>query len=370
MNAVKIVLAGIVFGTSAQAGGIDRSGQLLNPLFNEGTYGELRFGYTQPSLDGQDLITGGSIGNVAGNFESPGFGFKMDLTEKWSFSIIGAEDFGADIRYPGLPQASAFGGTTAITNGYSITLLGRYKFDDNWSVYGGPRVNRQDGQIRLNGLAYGPIAGYSVDLDDDIGFGFAIGTAYERKEIGLRVALTYNSRIRHDFDTREALRGIPLGLPTTTNTDMPQSVNLDFQTGIAPDWLVFGSIRWAEFSEFLVDAEVFVDLTGVGLVELDNIFTYTLGVAHQFNENWAGSVGYIYEEPGERVVSPLSPYTGLQGIRVGAQYTYEQIQVSAIVLYTRPGNALPGTGVPERVARGDFRDNSTWTGGLSIGYTF
>lgn len=370
MNAAKYALAGLIIGTTAQAGGIDRSGQLLNPLFNEGTYGELRFGYTQPDVTGRGLITGQSIDNVAGGFESPGFGFKMDVGEKWSFSILGTEDFGADIRYPGNPRTTEFGGTTAITNGFSVTILGRYKFDENWSVYAGPRFNRQDGQIRLNGIAYGPVAGYSVELDDDIGVGYVIGGAYERKDIGLRVALTYNSRIRHGFDTQEFFNGVPAALPETVNSDLPQAINLDFQTGVAPDWLIFGGIRWAEFSEFLVEPTLFRELTGVGLVELEDITTYTLGVAHRFTEKWAGSAAFIYENPRTRIVSPLAPYTGLQALQLGAQYNINNVELAAIVRYSRPGNALPGTGVPIRIARADFRNNNAWTGGVRIGYYF
>lgn len=370
MNALKFALAGIIVGTSAQAGGIDRSGQLLNPIFRDGTYGQLSFGYSQPSVDGTDAITGRPISNVAKGFPSPGFGFKTDINDSWSVSILGAEDFGADIEYPGLPQASALGGTIATTNGYSVTVLARYKFDENWSTHGGARFNRQDGKISLNGLAYGSLAGYLVELDDDIGVGYVIGGAYERREIGLRVALTYNSKISHKFDTQESLSGVPISLPTTTDTDMPQSVNLDFQSGIAKDWLVFGSIRWAEFSQFLVEPIMFERLTGVGLVELEDTTTFTLGVAHRFTENWAGSASFIYEEPQTRVVSPLSPYTGLQAVQLGAQYTVDNIEVSAIVRYSRPGNALPGTGVPTRVPRADFADNEVWTGGVQIGYTF
>ncbi|MEM1360382.1 MAG: outer membrane protein transport protein [Pseudomonadota bacterium] len=370
MHAAKLALAGIFCTTSAFAGGIDRSGQLINPLFRDGTYAEVTYGYSQPDMTGTDLITGGSTNNVAHGFDSPSFGFKTDITDQVSFSILGAEDYGADIRYTTDPRTSALGGTKAITNGYTITFLGRYKFNENFSVHGGLKVNRQDGQITLDGLAYGPLAGYNVQLDDDIGFGGVIGAAYERKEIGLRVALTYNSKIRHEFDTNETQNGMPLGPQSTTTTDMPQSVNLDFQTGVAPDWLVFGTIRWAEFSEFLVEPVVFERLTGVGLVELEDVVTYTLGVAHQFNENWAASVAYIYEEPGERLISPLSPYTGWQAVQLGARYSIQQWELSAIFRYSMPGNAVAGVGSPTRTPRAEFDDNRVVTGAFRVAYNF
>ncbi len=57
------------------------------------------------------------------------------------------------------------------------------------------------------------------------------------------MALTYYSKIAHDLDTDETspLRQRRLRPQnTTTDVDTPQSVQLDFQTGVAPKTLVFG----------------------------------------------------------------------------------------------------------------------------------
>ncbi|MCV6597226.1 MAG: hypothetical protein OIF40_09120 [Mangrovicoccus sp.] len=372
MRAAKLALAGLIMGTSVQAGGLDRSGQPIYPLFRDGTYAEATYLYNKPSVDGRDLVVPGPIGNVADDFAMFNFAFKHDLSEKISFAIIGAEDFSADVVYPVGFQPSGLGGTMATSNGYSITALGRYKFDENWSVHGGLRANRQDGLVGLGGLAYGPLNGYAVKFDDDVAFGYVLGGAYERKDIALRVALTYNSRIRHKFDTNEFLRGMPIGSQgTKTESDTPQSVNLDFQTGVAPGWLVFGTVRWAEFSEFELRPEVFTALTGQSLVDLENYITYSLGFAHRFNEKIAGSMAFIYEEPGERLVSPLSPRTGQQALQLAGVYNVtEKVELTGILRYTRVGNAQPGTGLNGRVARADFRDNNVLTAGLRIGYYF
>ena len=44
-----------------------------------------------------------------------------------------------------------------------------------------------------------------------------------------------------------------------TPIDPPQSVNLDFQTGIAKDTLLFGQIRWVDWSNTPIDIPPAVD---------------------------------------------------------------------------------------------------------------
>jgi len=372
MRAAKLALAGIIAGTSVHAGALDRSGQPVSPLFRDGTYAEFTYLHTKPSVDGTDLLVPGSIGNVADEFGMFNFAFKHDISDKVSFAVIGAEDFSADIVYAGNPLATAFGGTSGISNGYSLSGVGRYKFDDNWSVFAGLRANRQDGLVSLGGLAYGPLNGYAVKFDDDIGLGYIVGGAYERKDIALRVALTYNSAIKHKFDTREYLNLNPIGdLVSQTDSETPQSINLDFQSGVAPGWLVYGGVRWVEFSGFELRPDVFDSITGQSLIDLENVFTYTLGVAHRFNEQFAATGAFIYEEPGERVISPLSPRTGQQALQVAAVYSpTEKVEITGILRYTRVGNAEPGTGLVQRETRAFFSGNDAITAGIRIGYTF
>ena len=69
---------------AALAGGIDRSGQGISPLFEAGGYAELSFGYVRPSLSGNDVAAfgGSAIGNVASSFMVPSFA----LPTKWSLT--------------------------------------------------------------------------------------------------------------------------------------------------------------------------------------------------------------------------------------------------------------------------------------------
>ena len=122
---------------------------------------------------------------------------------------------------------------------------------------------------------------------------YLVWVAYEKPEIALRVALTYNSKISHDFDTveRSALTG-GVDLAGTTTVESPQSVNLEFQSGVAKDTLVFGSIRWVDWSNYVIDPTYYTPPSPLVSYDSDTV-TYTLGVGRRFNEHWEGAGGMM-----------------------------------------------------------------------------
>ncbi|MDZ4095159.1 MAG: outer membrane protein transport protein [Paracoccaceae bacterium] len=353
---------------AASAGGIDRSGQGIGALFEKGNYFEFSLGAINPSLTGTDVAAfgGGSTGSVADDFVVGTLSYKRDLTETLSAALIFDQPFGADILFA--PTSVALGGTNATAETYALTGLLRYKLNGGFSVHGGIRAQRARGSIGLKGLAYGPVNGYNVTLATDTAFGYVVGVAYEKPEIALRVALTYNSEIDHDFDTVETLGGNIIGV-TATEVTTPQSVNLDFQSGVAKDTLVFGSVRWTDWSKFLIDPATFTNVTGGGLVSLDDSVTYTLGVGRRFTENWSGALSFAYEDPKDRLVSPLAPSTGRKSVSLAAIYTKDAIKVTTGVSYIKLGNAFAETGTPD-VARSEFNDSDAVAFGVKVGYSF
>lgn len=364
------------------AGGIERAPQSLNALFEDGNYVELSFGGVDPTVEGTD-IAGFDTGDVAQGYGFTGFAYKHQFTPEFSGALIVEQPFGADIRYPSAIDGGSpvLGGTLARVDSTTFTALGRYKMPNNFSVHGGIRGSRADAKVSLNGLAYGPVSGYDVQLDSDTGIGWVAGAAWEKPEIAARVSLTYNSEIEHEFRTTETgplvdpdgpgpIPAVPLLDGTSTTTvNTPESWNLEFQTGVAPDTLVFGSIRWVNWSEFRVDPARFVTVTGGGLVELEDTTTFTLGVGRKFTENWSGSAAFTYEKAGDDLVSPLAPTNGRKGITLAAIYTQGPMKISTGINYTKLGDATPETGTPD-TARASMEDNHAWGAGVRIGYSF
>ena len=77
--------------TAATAGGLDRSGQGIGIIFEEGNAVELSFGQITPSVTG--IASGLNLGGVgSGNMASPytqvGLGFKYQVKDNLSLSLI------------------------------------------------------------------------------------------------------------------------------------------------------------------------------------------------------------------------------------------------------------------------------------------
>ena len=370
--------------TAAAAGGLDRTGQPITLLFEKGNYAEFSVGRAQPDVTGTDVTNlnpfGTPSGEVAQDFTQFGAGLKYQLNDQVSFALIYDQPWGSDVSYPTAdanpttPGSILLGGTEAFADSDALTGLVRYQFNDTWSIHGGLRYQRIDGRIRLRGAAYGPYSGYDIALDRDAAVGWVAGAAYEIPDIALRVALTYQSEIEHDFASTETLAGLPGSLTGTKDVKTPQSVNLDFQSGIAEDTLLFGSIRWADHSETQLlttaIATPFGTLPSANLIDLSDTITYNLGVARQFSENWAGSVSLGYEAAdSDDLVSPLAPTNGFKSISLGLQYTQGNMKVSGGVRYTDLGDAFAETGTPD-VARAAFTDNDAVSFGLKVGFYF
>ena len=79
----------------------------------------------------------------------------------------------------------------------AFTGLAKYNATDRFSVYGGLKIESLKGSITINAL--NPALNYNLSVNNDYKVGYVAGAAYEIPDIALRVALTYESGIEHDF---------------------------------------------------------------------------------------------------------------------------------------------------------------------------
>jgi long-subunit fatty acid transport protein len=101
---------------------------------------------------------------------------------------------------------------------------------------------------------------------------------------------------------------------STTEVTMPQSINLDFQMGVAPKTLVFGSARWANYDGWEIETDGFSGVTGVPLAAKDyDIYTFKLGLGRQFTERWGGAVQATWEPASTSRSARSTPMTGCSG---------------------------------------------------------
>jgi len=359
---------------TAQAGGLDRSGQDIGIIFESGNRLELSYGNVRPDLTGRDFL-GNNVDNVAKSFGNASAGLRYELSPKVSVAVVVDEPYGSDVFYEGDPATTMFGGTTAIVDSFAVTALARYKFNDSFSLHGGMRYQELSASVDLRGLAYGGLNGYRAEFDKDGAVGFVVGAAFERPEIGMRVALTYNSKITHDLATRESMSGTLIS-QGTTEIVTPETLNLEAQTGIAADTLLFGSIRYARHEDTQVsptffDASVDPTLSGSSITDIENTTDIEIGIGRRFSDKFAAQVaiGYLASSS-DSLVSPLTPTNGSRYISVGGSYVLnESVTLSGGVRYTKFGDAYAATGTPD-VARAQFNDNSAVSAGFKVAYTF
>ncbi|GGX62119.1 membrane protein [Tateyamaria omphalii] len=380
MKTRLLTVAALLASTaSAHAVGLDRSGQRIGILFEEGNRVELSFGYTNPSVEGRSQnnplfgpLANQPIDNVGDNFLIWNLGLKYDFNDKLSFAIISDEPYGSDVFYPGNPAASVLGGTGATVDSNAVTALARYKFNDNWSVHGGLRYQEVSAGVTLGGVAFRGLNGYSGNFASDGDVGYVVGAAYEIPAIALRVALTYNSSTTHNLPTTEFVGAAQISAPgATTDVDTPESINLDFQTGIAQDTLLFGSLRYARYSDTVVAPTGFVSVNPSGgpLTDLEDGYDFEIGVGRRFNEKWSASIAAGFSTVGDdNLVSPLGPNNGSRHVAVGAKYDVnDQFAISGGVRYTILGDAVSSPG-GNPVA--DFDGNNAVSFGIKFAYKF
>jgi len=368
---------------AAQAGGIDRSGQSVQALFEKGNYVELSFGTVSPSVSGSVATPFGQrvSGNMTDNYWQVGAAYKRQVNEQLSYAIIYDQPFGADVQYSGTSvafagsaDATALGnitagnypiaGTNATFDADAITGLVNYRFANGLGFHGGLRVQK----VSAN-AAVPLVATYSVTGSEDEGVGYVAGISYEKPEIALRVSLTYNSTIETTLRTTETT--VALGTNTSkTKVETPESINLEFQSGIAKDTLVFGSVRWVNWSGFTISPQDYQTLTGGPFLSYtSDVYTYTLGVGRRFTKAVSGSLSVSYEDNDDgSPVSNLGPTSGKLGFTLGGRYENDNGMIlSGGVNYTFIGDAVTTIGA---LPRTKFKNNDAIGVGFKVAYRY
>ncbi|MDP2082602.1 MAG: outer membrane protein transport protein [Pseudotabrizicola sp.] len=356
---------------SAQAGGLERTTQSMALLFERGNYAELSFGSVKPRVSGVGAAAnpgsptpGVPSGDMSGDYTQLGMAVKTAINDRLDFALILDTPFGAKVNYPMTGYFAS--GATADLKTSALTAVVRYKVGESFSVIGGLRSQTLEAVARVPF-----VAGYSVVGEQDRGLGYVVGVAYEKPEIALRVALTYNSKIKHNVATAEFF-GLAGPFRSNTVIETPKSVNLEAQSGIAKDTLLFGSIRWVDWSAFSIAPQQYVGATGRPLVSYDNdTTTYTIGLGRRFNENWSGAVSVNYEKQSGGFAANLGPTDGRLGVTLGGTYTRDNMKITGGVSYVDIGDADTTLApVALGLPAGNFRGNKAIGVGMKVGFTF
>ncbi|MGE7369180.1 OmpP1/FadL family transporter [Neorhizobium sp. NPDC001467] len=326
----------------AFAGGLERGGYNIDLLFDPSSVAaEAATTFVAPDRELKNVVDdpglvaappgprpGGNLNglsdtaNDSENYWTTRLGIKGGV-ENADCMFDYSQPWGAHLK-PGRNWAGANQNIETKVNSRNYALTCSYRFD------AGP------GQLRLIGGAfYQEVYGFKerlvqdltglppiltggrtgigrLDLEGD-GWGWRAGVAYEIPEYALRASLVYNSEVKLDDITGTLnLSQVPLPLPNGGvlpvygSQAMPDSLELKLQSGIAPDWLAFGSVKWTDWSQlqrvtFSCNVPGAPTLCGPGIVatSLDlgyrDGWTISGGIGHKFNEQWSGAVSLTWD---------------------------------------------------------------------------
>lgn len=279
---------------SVHAGGFSRGTADTDILFEDGNFNmRTSVTYVAPTRKySVNPMNPGLIGvNYSDSYAIPSAAVKFKLTDNLSCAGTLTESYGGSATWP---QSSG--------------TLGKLNEDFTMYEYGltcGVKYDLSKGRIWFIGGVYNEVTDYNllagappttangtigVDLHDS-NFGWRAGVAYEIPEIAFRTQLMYRSGVNINATGTATYFGAPAG-PATGTAQFPQSVELKAQTGIAPGWLAYGSVKWTNWSvtQQLVLNVPALSLNSGNLYFWRDGWTVTGGIGHKFNDQVSGTL--------------------------------------------------------------------------------
>lgn len=266
-------------------------------------------------------------------------------------------------------------GTNVEIRTNNVTALVGAKFGEkrNFQIYGGPAAQHLTGEVHLRGIAYQAAQGYDARISPDTAVGWVAGVAYSKPEIALKAALTYRSEIDHETSIAEvfpnvALRGLEPATTKGFEVTLPESYNLDFQTGINPTTLLTAKVRYVPWSDFNIKPTRYTEVTGLPIISYsDDQWSGEVGLGKKINDKLAvsGSVGY--DSGAGNPASTLGPIEGYWSLGLGAKYNVTpEWSVSVGGKYLKFGDATAH--LPNGMTAGEFSDNDGFIAGVKLAY--
>lgn len=288
-----------------------------------------------------------------------------------------ATTLGGALNAAAAVEAQRGEGTNVEIRTQSITPLVGVKLgaNNNFQIYGGPVAQRLKGEVHLRGTAYQAATGYDAKISPDQAYGWVAGVAYSKPEIALKAALTYRSEIEHESTIAEVFPA--LGRVTTRDfkVTLPESYNLDFQTGVNPTTLLTAKVRYVPWSDFDIRPPTYGDATALrnngvplAIVSYDkDQWSAEIGLGKKLSDRLsvAGNVGW--DSGSGNPATSLGPIEGYYSVGLGAKYNVTpEWSLSLGGKYLKFGDATAQ--LPNRMTVGEFTKNDGYILGAKVAY--
>jgi long-chain fatty acid transport protein len=403
----KLWAAPILFAASqAAAGGWEASKLDTSFMYQEGGFTEFSYGSLDYNVKANTTNNGATLGvtghKTAKSQTRPAFSLKMGFgdfdfgvssfksgsiqMQGGAGKIIDPEiNFGAGAA--AAPTATQPAGATFVPDAdatlNTMSFIGKYNVSENFGVIIGASQNT------LAKTKITTILG-TYDVKAKSAMGSIMGVVYSQPDIAMRVELLVQpkSTIKAESSYTEATGGnggvntitsadewmaaaggVSSDTSFTTTASRPETITLNFQSGIAADTLLYGSIHKAAWKSAQITAA-----TDSAYTTITSSFTDTtalsLGVARKINDQLALTASFSSEDGGGKTSKSLfTQSNGSQGVSLGARYTVDNITISGGYNYTNVGNVTvtDSTGAVQQAV---YKNNSVSALGFKIGFSF
>lgn len=399
---ISSLTSAIIFlPSSVQAGGMELSGQSLGSFFERGNYAEITVAHLNADISGQvqnqDVlaeigVTDFSTGNFVEDRNFLQAALKFQPHPKIAVGLIFDQPFGVDIQYHYHPETVIgpieIESTEINFDSQNITTIFGYQPNPSWQIYSGLALQSFEGELQVFGQSFSFLNGYRAEFKKDHAVGWLAGFSYQLPEYALRSSLSYRSAIKHQVHVNESIQNQPISFTTADKTTIqtPASVNLDFQTGISQKNLIYASLRWVNWSDYIIQPTQFAAIIASAAQYAPEIRSFKMiqyqedqwsgkiGIAHQFSPRWVSTLDLSWDSGSGNTASTLSPVDGYYGLGLGTLYYWQPQSFMAFgTQYLRFNKAKT---VMDSEAEGKIatlysvNQNDAWVFGGKIGHHF
>ena len=350
-----------VIPAMAISGGMERTALPTAFMFETGGYAD--FTYSNRNYDVTDNFfapTSSMYGDVSGASIS----VKFDVNETIAVGVTQYNQAGISLNYQGagsqIPGFNAVGPMVDLEID-ALAVMGKYAVGENFSVLGGvKRTSVADATADIFKLSGATSAATATGTSEN---SYIAGVAYERKDIALRVEYIVEQDVTFELATTGGL----LGAATANTTgSIPDYQTINFQSGVAEDTLIFGSIRKADWSNHQI--AVAPQTQAAPTSSFSDSTTYSIGLGRRISDELSVSASYSFEDASEATgTSLLSTTDGYDTIGVSARYKINsEMELSGGLARTNVGDkTITASGLS-----GAFTDNSVTSFGFKLAFRF
>lgn len=260
------------------------------------------------------------------------------------------------------------------TNNLTMLVGAKLGANKNFQIYGGPVAQRVKGEVHLRGPAYQVMTGYDAKIATDTQLGWAAGLAFYKPEIALKAALTYRSEIEHDSEIAETIPVTTYAGKKDFKVTLPDSWNLDFQTGVNPTTLLTAKVRYVPWSDFDIRPTQYIETTklrypqGLPIISYDkDQWSAEVGLGKRVSDRLAVSGAVGWDSGAGNPASSLGPIKGYYSLGLGARYNVTpEWSLSLGGKYFKFGDAQAQ--LPTKDTVGNFDSNDGYAVGVKLAY--